>query len=189
MAVVAVIVAAAVGCTQSPPPPPAPRPAAVARAHDHDHDHADDQKAAQGSKAAQAKTAAQGKAGGKADDQDDHDDHEHPQTLAAGVAAIQSLWGKVRTAIGKGDRDAADEHVHEAGHLLEDFEGLLAAVPAESREAGKKAVQEIFDCFDSLDTAFHGDEDDWKKVDLDALAPRLEAAFKTLSGFSAGAGK
>jgi hypothetical protein len=117
---------------------------------------------------------------------DDHDhghgDHEHPRTLAAGVAEIQSLWGKVRTAMGKGDRDTADEHVHEVGHLLEDLEGLLAAVPEEAREGGKKAMEEIFDCFDTLDTAFHGEEDDWKKVDLDALSPRLEAAFKTLSG-------
>lgn len=174
---IGIVVVAAVGCTQAPPPPSAPRPAVAARPHDHDHDHADDH------------GHAHGKASGKADDRDDHDDHEHPQTLAAGVAEIQSLWGKVRTAIGKGDRDTADEHVHEVGHLLEDFEGFLAAVPAESQEAGKKAVQEIFDCFDSLDTAFHGDEGDWKKVDLDALAPRLEAAFKTLSGLVSVNGK
>jgi hypothetical protein len=155
------------GCAE-PPPPVAPRPAAAARAHDHDEAHDHDH----------------GKAGSKADH-----DHEHPQTLAAGVAEIQSLWGKVRMAMGKGDRDQADEHVHEVGHLLEDLEGLLAAVPEDAREGGKKAMEEIFACFDSLDTAFHGAEDDWKKVDLDALSPRLEAAFKTLSGLGAGGGK
>jgi hypothetical protein len=155
------------GCTE-PQPPAAPRPAAVARAHAHDHDH------------------GHGKSAAKAAD---HGDHQHPHTLAAGVAEIQSLWGKVRTAIGKGDRDQADEHVHEVGHLLEDLEGLLAAVPEEAREGGKKAMEEIFDCFDTLDTAFHGAEDDWKKVDLDALSPRLEAAFKTLSGLGGGNGK
>lgn len=166
----AILVAVLAGCAE-PPPPAAPRPAAAARAHDHDHDDHDH---------------GHGKAAAKATD---HGDHEHPRTIAAGVAEVQSLWGKVRTAIGKGDRDTADEHVHEVGHLLEDFEALLVAVPAESKEAGKKALEEIFDCFDSLDTAFHGAEDDWKKVDLDALSPRLEAAFKTLSGLGAGGGK
>ncbi len=141
----------------SEPPPPAP-PRPAAVARAHDHEH-----------------------------DHDHGDHEHPRTLAAGVAEIQSLWGKVRTAMGKGDRDTADEHVHEVGHLLEDLEGLLAAVPEEAREGGKNAMEEIFDCFDTLDTAFHGEEDDWKKVDLDALSPRLEAAFKTLSGLGGGA--
>lgn len=159
----AILVSMLAGCAE-PPPPAAPRPAAAARAHDHDHDDHDH---------------GHGKAAAKATD---HGDHEHPRTIAAGVAEVQSLWGKVRTAIGKGDRDTADEHVHEVGHLLEDFEALLAAVPEESKEVGKKALEEIFACFDSLDAAFHGAEDDWKKIDLDALSPRLEAAFKTLSG-------
>lgn len=173
VAALAVLVAMLAGCAE-PPPPAAPRPAAAARSHDHDHDDHDDHDHGHGKSAAKAP---------------DHDDHEHPRTIAAGVAEVQSLWGKVRTAIGKGDRDTADEHVHEVGHLLEDFEPLLAAVPAGSKEAGKKALEEIFDCFDSLDAAFHGAEDDWKKVDLDALSPRLDAAFKTLSGLGAGGGK
>jgi len=79
--------------------------------------------------------------------------------------------------------------VHAVGHLLEDFEGLLAKEKAEAQEAGKKATQEVFDCFDKLDEAFHGDEDDLKKLDLNALGERLEAAIKTLKGLGTGSGK
>jgi hypothetical protein len=158
---------AAAGCNQAPPAAPTPRPVAATRAEEHDHDH------------------AHGKAAAPAEDHE----HEHPRTLSAGVAELETLWGRVRKAMGKGDRDKADEHVHEVGHLLEDVEGLLATVPEESREVGKKAMEEIFDCFDSLDRAFHGDEDEWKKVDLEALAPRLEAAFKTLSALGGASAK
>jgi len=165
----AAIAAVTAGCTQSPPPTPAPRPAAVAHADDHDHGHGH----------------GHGNATGKAGDHD----HDHPRTLAAGVAEVKTLWGQVRDALGKGDRDKADEHVHEVGHLLEDVEGLLATLPEESSGIGKKALAEIFDCFDSLDAAFHGDEDDWKKIDLDSLAPRLEEAFKTLAAMGDPAAK
>ncbi|MFM8706258.1 MAG: hypothetical protein ACKOHG_20825 [Planctomycetia bacterium] len=161
------------GCSQSSPPPVAVKPAAARAAHaahhDHDHDH------------------------GKHDDHDhDHDDdhghgghgHAHPETLAAGVAELEATWKHVKTALGAGDRDAADEKVHEVGHLLEDFEGLLLKQTADVQEAGKKAVEEVFACFDTLDTALHGDEDDLKKVDLDKLGDRLEAAVKTLKGLA-----
>ena len=110
----------------------------------------------------------------------DHGDHKHPETLSAGVAEIESLWKSVQDSLAKGKRDAADDTVHAAGHVLEDLEGLVAAAKAESRESAGAAVAEIFACFDTLDTALHGDEGDLKKVDLDALGARLTAAFGTL---------
>ena len=113
-----------------------------------------------------------------------HDDHghAHPETLAEGVAELEAMWGRVREALKAGDRDTADDQVHAVGHLLEDFEGLLAKEKTEAQEAGKKATQEVFDCFDKLDEAFHGDEDDLKKLDLEALGQRLDSAIKTLKG-------
>jgi hypothetical protein len=151
------------GCSQSSAPPVAVKPAAARAAHadhdDHDHDH---------------------------DDDHDHGGHghAHPETLAAGVAELEATWKHVKGALEAGDRDAADEKVHEVGHLLEDFEGLLAKQAADVREAGKKATEEVFACFDTLDTALHGDEDDLKKVDLDKLGGRLEAAIQTLKGLA-----
>jgi len=153
-----------VGCAEpQAPTADAPRPAAVAAAHEqaHGHEHGHD------------------KGGGKHDDHDDHD-HVHPETLAAGVAEIEKLWGHVKAALKSGDRDAADEKVHAAGHLLEDFEALVAKEKAELQEAGKKATQQVFDCFDTLDAALHGAEDELKKIDVEELGGRLENAFQAL---------
>jgi len=143
------------GCS---PAAPTAKPAAARVDAGHDHDDKHD---------------------GKHDDEHD-DDHKHPETLAAGVAEIESLWKSVQDSLAKGKRDAADDAVHAVGHLLEDLEGLSAAVKSESREAAQAAVAEIFACFDTLDTALHGEEEDLKKVDLDALGSRLVEAFGKL---------
>ena len=137
--------------------------------HDHDHGKDDDHD--------HAKPAAK--------DHDDHD-HAHPETLAAGVAELETMWGHVKAALKADDREKADEKVHAVGHLLEDFEELLAKEKAEAQEVGKKATQDVFDCFDKLDEAFHGDEDALKKLDLDALGERLEAAIKSLKSLVTG---
>ena len=127
------------------------------------------------------------------DKHDDHDhgkdddhDHGHPETLAAGVAELETMWGHVKAALKADDREKADEKVHAVGHLLEDFEKLLAKEKAEAQEVGKKATQDVFDCFDKLDEAFHGDEDALKKLDLDALGERLETAIKSLKSLATG---
>ena len=168
--------ASIVGCSPATPPVAPAKPVAAAHA-DHDHDHGKEDSHDHGKK--------------NGTDHDDHGDHDHahPETLAAGVAELEAMWGHVKEALKAGDREKADEKVHAVGHLLEDFEGLLAKEKAEAQEAGKKATQEVFDCFDKLDEAFHGDEDDLKKLDLDALGERLEAAIKTLKGLTTGSGK
>jgi hypothetical protein len=152
------------GCSPAAAPVAPAKPVAAHTEHDEhdDHDH------------------------GKADD---HDDHAHPETLAAGVAELEAMWGHVKAALKADDREKADEKVHAVGHLLEDFEKLLAKEKAEAQEAGKKATQEVFDCFDKLDEAFHGEEDALKKLDLDALGERLEAAIKSLKDLAPGGSK
>jgi len=148
------------------------KPAAVHGDHDHDHGKGDDHDH-----------------GKQADhDHDDHD-HTHPETLAAGVAELETMWGHVKSALKAGDREKADDKVHAVGHLLEDFEALLAKEKAESQEAGKKATEQVFECFDALDAALHGDEDELKKLNIDDLGERLEAAIKTLKGLAPGGTK
>jgi inorganic pyrophosphatase len=164
------------GCSPAPAPVVVVKPAAAHADHDaHDHGKHDDHD--------------HGEREGH--DDHDHDDHghAHPETLAAGVAELEAMWGHVKGALKAGDRDEADEKVHAVGHLLEDFEGLLAKETAGVQEAGKKATAEVFECFDALDTAFHGDEGDLKKLDLDALGGRLEAAIKTLKELAKGGAK
>jgi hypothetical protein len=169
------------GCGQSAPPAAPAKPVAGHAAreshgthddHDHDHDHGKDG------------DHEHGKDHGTHDDHDDHADHDHvhPETLAAGVAELETMWGHVKGALKAGDREKADAKVHAVGHLLEDFESLLAKEKTEAQEAGRKATEEVFDCFGKLDEAFHGDEDDLKKLDVDALGERLEAAITTLKG-------
>lgn len=111
-----------------------------------------------------------------------HGDHVHPRTLAEGIAALEAIWAQVRQALEAGNRDKADEQVHAAGHLLEDLEQFVAKEKAEAQEAGKAATQEVFDCFDTLDAALHGADEDLRKIDLEKLAGRLTAAFSTLKG-------
>lgn len=167
------------GCSPAPAPVvPVPRPVAVKADHDHheDHDHHDKHD--------------HGKASGTHDEHGDDDHaHAHPETLAAGVAELETLWGHVKTALKAGDRDKADDKVHDAGHLLEDFEALVANEKSDLQEAGKQATQEVFECFDILDTALHGAEDDLKKVDVDELGGRLEKAFKSLKELAGGTAK
>ena len=169
---VGVLAIGVLGCSPAAAPVARVKPVAAHADHDeqakhdkHDgHDHGKDD----------------GHAHGKEADHDDDHGHAHPETLAAGVLELETMWGHVKGALKAGDREKADDKVHAVGHLLEDFEGLLAKEKAEAQEAGKKATDEVFDCFDKLDEAFHGDEDDLKKLDLDALGQRLEAAIKTL---------
>ena len=162
------------GCSPLAPPVAPAKPVAAHADHDkhdkHDHDHGKDD------------DHDHGKA-------DDHDDHAHPETLAAGVAELEAMWGHVKAALKADDREKADEKVHAVGHLLEDFEKLLAKEKAEAQEAGKKATQEVFDCFDKLDEAFHGEEDALKKLDLDALGERLEVAIKSLKDLASSGSK
>jgi len=173
LAVFGLLTLGLVGCSPAPVPVVAVKPAAAHADHD-DHDHGKHEDHDRGEHADH--------------DHDDHD-HAHPETLAAGVAELETMWGHVKSALKAGDRDKADDKVHAVGHLLEDFEGLLAKETADVQEAGKKATQEVFECFDALDTAFHGEEDDLKKLDLDALGGRLEAAIKTLKGIGPGSSK
>jgi len=166
------------GCSPAAAPVAPAKPVAAHADHDkhakHDHDHGKDDDHDH------AKPAAH--------DHDDHDDHghAHPETLAAGVAELEAMWGHVKAALKADDREKADEKVHAVGHLLEDFEDLLAKEKSEAQEAGKKATQEVFDCFDKLDEAFHGDEDALKKLDLDTLGERLESAIKSLKSLATG---
>jgi hypothetical protein len=165
-ALLAMLSVGVLGCSPAAAPVAPAKPVAAHADHDkHDHGKHDDHD--------------HGKA-------DDHDDHAHPETLAAGVAELEAMWGHVKAALKADDREKADEKVHAVGHLLEDFEKLLAKEKAEAQEAGKKATQEVFDCFDKLDEAFHGEEDALKKLDLDALGERLEAAIKSLKSLATG---
>jgi len=116
----------------------------------------------------------------------DHGDHDHPETIAAGVAELESTAKDIATKLAAGSQEAADDALHAAGHLLEDLQGLLAKekdLSAEAKDAGKRSLDELFECFDKLDTAMHAGADEAKTTVADVHASvkeRIEAAVKSL---------
>jgi hypothetical protein len=135
-----------------PAAPPAAKTAQKA-AHGHDHDH-------------------------------DHADHDHPETLAAGVAQLAEAAAAVEKHLASGATDEADEVVHGVGHIIEDIQGLLPKEnrTAEAKAAAAKALDEVFECFDKLDTALHapaGKGEPPAEVHA-GLKNRIDAAIKAL---------
>lgn len=135
--------------------PAAPPAAATAQkaAHVHDHDHG-------------------------------HEDHDHPETLAEGVAQLAEAAAAVEKHLASGGTDAADEVVHGVGHIIEDIQGLLPKenLTAEAKAAAAKALDEVFECFDKLDTALHapaGKGEPPAEVHA-GLKNRIDAAIKSL---------
>ena len=136
--------------------------------------------------AAKPKEQPKAAAGGDHDHDHDHGDHDHPETMAAGVAELEATAKDIATKLAAGSQEAADDALHAAGHLLEDLQGLLAKekdLSAEAKDAGKKSLDELFECFDKLDTAMHAGADEAKTTVADVHASvkeRIEAAVKSL---------
>lgn len=113
-----------------------------------------------------------------------HEDHDHPETLAAGVAQLAEAAAAVEKHLASGAADAADEVVHGVGHIIEDIQGLLPKenLTAEAKAAAAKALDEVFECFDKLDTALHAPAGKGAPpAEVHAgLKNRIDAAIKSL---------
>jgi len=155
----AVLLSLAAGCSQPViPPKPAVAPAPAADVHEHDH-------------------------GG-------HDDHAHPETLADGLVALEKAIADVAVKLAGGAKDAADDVVHDIGHLLGELEGLVEkhASAAEVKEAGRKALAELTDCFDKVDQSLHAAEGEGESPTavFASVTERIAAAMKSLAAMVAG---
>jgi ElaB/YqjD/DUF883 family membrane-anchored ribosome-binding protein len=116
----------------------------------------------------------------------DHSEHAHPETLAEGLAELEATTADIASKLASNAQDAADDALHAAGHLVEDLHGLIEKQPdlsAEARAAGKLALDELFECFDTLDTAMHAGADEAKQTVAEVHASvkeRIEAALSSL---------
>ncbi len=126
---------------------------------------------------------------GKKDTHDDHDhDHDHGEhaahdTLAGAVAELIKISANVKEELGKKNLDDADGHVHMVGHLVDDMHRLVgsAKLSDDAKAAAAKALDEIFDSFDKLDTALHSsDEKVREAIDYLEHEPRIQAAIEDL---------
>lgn len=153
--VIASLIVVAAGCAPAPGPVKPSGQGKQAKTDDHGHDHG-------------------------------HADHAHPETLAAGLVELEAIATAVKTHLDAGARGKADKAVHMVGHLVEDLRGLLPKekLSAEAQAAAGKALDEIFDAFDTLDTALHAAEGKSKPpAEVHAsVADRIAAAIKTLKG-------
>lgn len=125
---------------------------------------------------------------GHADHGHDHGGHEHdhPESFAAGVAQLQATVAAVKDHLAVGASDAADEAVHALGHLIDDVRALAAheQLGSEATATATQALDDLFDCFDKLDTAIHAPAGQSPTpADVHAsLAERIDGAIKALQG-------
>lgn len=171
---IAAAICAAIGLAGCSRAPEAPRSAgskpAVPAGHDDDHGGHDH--------------AAADHDHGEHDHDHDHGDHEHPRTLSEGVKNLAALAASVKQHLAAESRDEADEAVHGLGHLLEDLQGLVRTsdLAAEAQAAATKALDELFECFATLDAALHAEPGTGDApADVHAsIAKRIEAAIGAL---------
>lgn len=144
----------ATGCGAPAPAPSKPAPIA-ANEHDHGHDH-----------------------------DHGHGDHHGPATLAEGLTQLEKAVATITTGLSTGAKEAADDAVHEVGHLLGDLETLVAKQEwtAEVKEKGLEAIAELTDSFDKLDQSLHaGDgKGDAPLTVLGSVTERIGKAIMSL---------
>ena len=128
-------------------------------------------------------SASMPKAAAVADEHDhgthDHD-HDEPESLADGVEKLGSLTKDLAEKLAHNAGEAADDAVHDIGHLLEAVREF--ATKEGLSDAASKGLDELEECFGKVDEAFHsGDANADPKKILASVRERLEAAFKALA--------
>lgn len=152
---------AIVGCSRPPVTPPrtdAQPAAAAGHDHAHDHDHG-------------------------------HGDHAPPKTVAEGVKRLTEAAAAVKKHLAADARADADTAVHDMGHLLEDLQEFVRTsdLAADAKAAATKALDDLFDCFGTLDEALHADPGTGTPAaEVHAsVATRIEAAIGALEAAGA----
>jgi ribosomal protein L17 len=110
-----------------------------------------------------------------------HSAHHHAETYPEAVAELEAMHKTIADAFTKGDISAADEPIHEVGHVLEE---LVAMAKKESMDetaiaAISAAVESLFDAFAQIDEKIHGGEG----ATYDQVKAEIEAGFKVLNQY------
>jgi hypothetical protein len=109
-----------------------------------------------------------------------HHGHDEPVSFADGVAKLRSLAAELSETLAENASGAADDAVHEIGHLLEHVREL--ATKEGLAEAATKGLDELEECFGKVDEAFHsGEKDADPKGVFESVKERLESALTSLA--------
>lgn len=116
-----------------------------------------------------------------------HGEHEHgreehrPGTYAEAVKEIDELRTAIKDALAKNDIKSADEPLHEVGELLleGDIVGLAKKASLDEAKQGeiKKAVDELWECFDKVDQKVHNAK---KGATYEEVSDKIDTALETL---------
>lgn len=109
-----------------------------------------------------------------------HHVHDEPVSFADGVAKLRSLAAELSDSLAENASGAADDAVHEIGHLIEAVREL--ATKEGLAAAATKGLDELEECFGKVDEAFHsGEKDADPKGVLESVKERVESAFASLA--------
>jgi hypothetical protein len=107
---------------------------------------------------------------------DDDDEHEHHESYAAAVQELDGLRLAAKNAMAEDNLKAADDAVHEIGHILEELPALAEKEIGAADDQVKPAIDELFDCFDQIDQKLEGGAG----KTYDEVAERIDVAMATL---------
>jgi hypothetical protein len=119
-----------------------------------------------------------------ADHDDDHDghehgdehEHEHHESYTDAVRELDGLRLAAKNALADNNLKAADEAVHEIGHILEELPALADKEIAAADDKVKPAIHDLYVCFDKIDQKIHGDVG----KTYDEMAAQIDAGMETL---------
>lgn len=110
---------------------------------------------------------------------EDGHDHDAPTSFADGVVKLEALGRDLADRLAEQAGEAADDLVHEIGHLLESVRGLAERDGVAA--AAARHLEELEECFGKVDEAFHSaDEKSDPRGALESVRERLAAAFASL---------
>jgi hypothetical protein len=107
-----------------------------------------------------------------------HSHEDDSKTLAEAVGKVQALRTTMSEAFGKGEKDKADDAVHQVGHVLERVEELVkeSTLTDEQKADAKKDIEELFEHFGEIDKRIHDDKD----VAYDEFSAKIDSAIERL---------
>jgi hypothetical protein len=94
---------------------------------------------------------------------------------------VAKLQIQMKDALAAGDMKAADEPLHEIGHVLEEIPALAGnqSLSAPDEEKIKKAVNVLFDVYGEIDEEVHSED----TVSYKPYAQKIESALGILQSF------